>query len=903
MSSESTQNSSPGYIETIASSRRKTKENIRVDQLIPSEILETASNLQTLLEKYYEFMNLREFIYTEEQEFTDIVLDNKAVFRISDPKNENDSFFTDEQGADSTLVITGADGIPETIALSNQNIIITNGNDLPGSLADSTSQIGKTFTVTGLSAYNTETAVLKTPVKFWAGPGPSWVMNTIEDALDIDAAEENYLQLIQREIASFIPRSLQVDRRTLYKSLVQYYKIRGSQDSIEIFFRLLFDDEVTIEYPYEQTLVPSSGNWDNSIGQYLDKRGFLSNNDTFLHDSYFYQKFSYLIRTGQNLDVWKNIYNRLVHPAGFIFFGEILITIDILRSVLGDDTKGVSSYKFVGLGDETFQPGGGQFVNVYGRTNRKTLSSMPGIQPGLIGAEDLPVLVEAFAREFLPFIYAEAHQSAQISLGLSGGQITSVEILDAGWGYDTAPTVSVSGIALPSTTITDAVITLAIDANGRLDPDGITIVNPGANYANAAASVSANPNIGGIADIFIGNKDLNTYREPPTVIFSAPTETDEDGVLLPTNVNAEAEFLLVDTSVDSVDMVNYGRGYSSNPTVEFSLPESTYTDSPFFTEDYENASVSTTNYNSWRIVNPSDHTISITTEDADTGTQSLKIQTSVLDTNASGNIGGAVREVTYGPPDFSERFTGNTVRIRGRAKSPLAGGATFFQGAYSTSQHGNSGWFNFPITPGADWIDFEFEYNIASTASTNSDFIGFQGDGADGIVYIDNVEATIKYDRAFGTASIDADGKVEGVDVYIAGSGYKKQPTITFSGGSPDVAAIADVYLVPSEIESVAITNAGSGYIESPRVTLGSAVMNEVRAKDTVMELVLLLNMVDNLGTTNPNNNYYKLTETNVRDTQSQLHKNQPIEMWGNLAIAGDSVINNFNTNTFVSIK
>ena len=31
---------SPGYLESVASTKRKTKEDIRIDQLIPSEILE-----------------------------------------------------------------------------------------------------------------------------------------------------------------------------------------------------------------------------------------------------------------------------------------------------------------------------------------------------------------------------------------------------------------------------------------------------------------------------------------------------------------------------------------------------------------------------------------------------------------------------------------------------------------------------------------------------------------------------------------------------------------------------------------------------------------------------------------------------------------------------------------------
>lgn len=64
--------------------------------------------------------------------------------------------------------------------------------------------------------------------------------------------------------------------------------------------------------------------------------GSFSNNDGFLdnykkiQDSFFYQKFSYVLRTGTNTDEWKNPFARLVHPAGFIFFGEILLFLDNL---------------------------------------------------------------------------------------------------------------------------------------------------------------------------------------------------------------------------------------------------------------------------------------------------------------------------------------------------------------------------------------------------------------------------------------------------------------------------------------------------------------------------------------------------------------------------------------------
>ena len=71
--------------------------------------------------------------------------------------------------------------------------------------------------------------------------------------------------------------------------------------------------------------------------------------------------------------------------------------------------------------------------NVYLGSGRKTLSSMPGLQPGVIGAEDVALLVEAFASTFLPNIIAKVDRSATLSTSFSGGQITAIEIINGGW--------------------------------------------------------------------------------------------------------------------------------------------------------------------------------------------------------------------------------------------------------------------------------------------------------------------------------------------------------------------------------------------------------------------------------------------------------------------------------------
>lgn len=575
----SSDNASPGYIESVATSKKKTKEDLRTQELIPSEILANASGIETLLNAYYDYMNLEEFIYQQNEVYTDIVLDNKAVFRISDPRSENDHFFTDEDGANSTLTVTDSSGTITTITLSDDNVAITNGNNLPGSLANSLSEIGKTFTVTGLNSYNTQTATLTTPIKYWAGPGASYVLNTIEEAMDIDSAAANYLELIQKEIAAVIPRSIQVNKRSLYKSIIDYYKIRGSADSIEVFFRLLFNDTVEVEYPYNKTLIPSSGNYDTDLGQYLDNKGFLSD-DIKIHDSDFYQKFSYLIRTGQNLSSWNDVYARLVHPAGFKYFAEILLQLFATRKELGDDEKESAFLaNYAGGTDPSggdFRPTGNLLYREYpsgtAETPRFTLSSMPGKQPGVIGIEDLPLLVEMFGSLFLPFTFAEIHKSASIALTVSGGAVTGATITDAGFGYASAPSITVNGVALSGQTISAATVTCTIDSEGKVDT--VTVSAGGSGYQSAFASVAANSSVGQVASISVIANENKSYSQPPLIRISAPTSEDEFGVPLSSNVTATAKYLLQPTSVSHIELLGGGTGYTSAPTVVISAPPS-----------------------------------------------------------------------------------------------------------------------------------------------------------------------------------------------------------------------------------------------------------------------------------------------------------------------------------------
>ena len=535
-----TEKNSPGYIESSGSTKNKTKEDIRYSQLLPAHILEDAPMLDSLLKAYYTFLNLDEFIYQETKTFTDVILNGQAQFRIPDPENNNDEFFVDPTGASSTLVIQNLDGTTANVSLNDINVAISNGNELPGSLANLATETGKTFTVTGLSAFNSLSCTLTTIVKKYVGPGPSNVMSSIEGALDIDQNSLNYLELMQKEIAAAIPRNVTVNKRNLYKQILDFYKLRGNSDSIEIFFRLLFNEEVIVERPYDKTLIPSSGNYDTSQNRYLDNRGFLSDRIK-LQDSFRFQKFSYLIKTGKNVSDWKDVYDKLVHPAGFIFFGEILILLNL-----------------VNVGTQAFRK---QLPAISG-VSRKLNSAMPIRQPGAIGIEDIPILVEAFVSSFLPNLDARIHKSGTVALTLTSGQLTKVEVLEPGFGYSSAPAITISGDG------SNAAATIGITSNGQLDVDAITISNAGSGYTQIAGSVAANPSVGKLAAIDISALADKNFDVAPTLVFEAPTSLDVNGQPLGTNVTATATLNInSDGEITGTTITNQGNGYVVDPII------------------------------------------------------------------------------------------------------------------------------------------------------------------------------------------------------------------------------------------------------------------------------------------------------------------------------------------------
>ena len=141
---------------------------------------------------------------------------------------------------------------------------------------------------------------------------------------DIDVTSEKYLDAIQGEIAKIVPNSSVIDRNTLYKRIVHYYRVKGTPESVDVFFQIMFDSIVEVYYPSENLFKLSAGTYDKASSTYSKRNGDLSGIDK-IQDSNFWQDFSYQIKSSISTERWIDSFERLVHPAGMKFFVSVLI--------------------------------------------------------------------------------------------------------------------------------------------------------------------------------------------------------------------------------------------------------------------------------------------------------------------------------------------------------------------------------------------------------------------------------------------------------------------------------------------------------------------------------------------------------------------------------------------------
>jgi len=88
-----------------------------------------------------------------------------------------------------------------------------------------------------------------------------YYQNTLPQQRDLERQDEIFLKSIEQELGLFVPREFESSPQEFYNYITDLWRSKGSQESIETFFRLLLNDEVIVRFPWNRVLKPSDGQW------------------------------------------------------------------------------------------------------------------------------------------------------------------------------------------------------------------------------------------------------------------------------------------------------------------------------------------------------------------------------------------------------------------------------------------------------------------------------------------------------------------------------------------------------------------------------------------------------------------------------------------------------------------
>ncbi len=168
--------------------------------------------------------------------------------------------------------------------------------------------------------------------------GPDLAFESIKLANDIDMVLEDMLPIYQRSYAKNLPTELKSDFRHFAKFLKEFYQLRGTPESYNIFFKAVFNEEASIHYPKVQIFKPSESSWNKET--YLkvqtlngDPYDLINTEVTGLINGY-KAIVSNVVKVGDRYDVYIEDSTGDFEPDEIISSGNITATIVPLFKVL-----------------------------------------------------------------------------------------------------------------------------------------------------------------------------------------------------------------------------------------------------------------------------------------------------------------------------------------------------------------------------------------------------------------------------------------------------------------------------------------------------------------------------------------------------------------------------------------
>ena len=147
--------------------------------------------------------------------------------------------------------------------------------------------------------------------------GTGSVIDQIHDLFDIRniaSTEIKHLDSLIGEISDGLETSsFHQSPRLMARLLAEMYRGKGTQRSIEQFFKAFYNEDVEVIYPKKSIFKLN----DRLGGSFIGPKS-----SHFIQDNKKYQILSVLLKTGLSFSDFETLYTKLIHPAGFHLAAE-----------------------------------------------------------------------------------------------------------------------------------------------------------------------------------------------------------------------------------------------------------------------------------------------------------------------------------------------------------------------------------------------------------------------------------------------------------------------------------------------------------------------------------------------------------------------------------------------------
>lgn len=331
------------------------------------------------------------------------------------------------------------------------------------------------------------------------------------DVRDIDKTLDRFIDYFQREVAPNAIKPPYGRPRHDLAHIKDQHLSKGSEQSYKLLFRLMFNKNVTVQYPGKQMLRASDGKWNQDVSIFARVNAGNPNDivgrlvDVITPN----RIIRVLVDRRQDVEIEVDRFVQ-ISPDTYEFyidrrfFGDISVSDRLRYEGLFDATIVATTSKIsIQQKGKGFKVG--QLYNIKNGQGSGSVLKVKSIDAvgGITSAEFVKYGI-GYETDFTATLIAQAGQATtgtgQTALNIStvNSGVTSIQVNNGGSGYTSTPTVALSGggfssaATVGSVTVVDGVVTeikVATNGSGYTTTPAVIITGGGGTGASATATV------------------------------------------------------------------------------------------------------------------------------------------------------------------------------------------------------------------------------------------------------------------------------------------------------------------------------------------------------------------------------------------------------------------------------